>query len=99
MMHTTQSGVENLRGKTWRDIPVISHAALRRALIKKHGSLTSAAGNLEIPYSRLSATINGREQIIHVVTAIQKDLGLTNVQVLELWPLLREWPRESRMVS
>ena len=99
MMHTPQTGVEALRGKTWRDIPVSSRASLRRALIKKHGSLTNAANSLQVSYQHLSDAISGRRNVVNVIAAIQKDLGLTNVQVLELWPLLREWPRESRMVS
>jgi hypothetical protein len=60
----------------------------------KHGSLTSAAANMEIAYVRLSAAISGRENIVNVVSAIQRDLELEDSQVLTIWPLLRVWPRE-----
>jgi hypothetical protein len=83
----------------WRTIQIGDRVSLRRALVKKHGSLTRAAESLGVNYTRLSATIGGREHIINTVAIIQDDLELSNEQVLTLWPLLRTWPRESRMVS
>lgn len=83
----------------WRSIQVNSRVTLKRALMKKHGNLTLAAAALGVNYTRLSAIIGGREHIINAVAAIQRDLELTDEQVLTLWPLLRRWPRESRMVS
>ena len=82
-----------------KNLKVTDRDTLRRALILKHGSLTVAAENLNIPYVRLSAIINGREYTISQVAEIQSDLNLTDSQVLHLWPLLKSWPRKSRVVS
>ncbi len=103
-MRTSRSAMAQVladagRGVSWRDIDITARDALRRALVKKHGSLTKAAENLEVNYQTLSDVIGGRRHIIDIVTAIQHDLELSDVQVLGLWPLLRTWPRESRMVS
>ncbi len=84
---------------TWRDIHVTDREMLRVALIKKHGSLTVAAEALELPYPRLSAAICGRESLLYVVATLQSDLGLSDDQVLNLWPLLKKWPRKSRVAS
>lgn len=65
----------------------------------KHGSLTEAAENLGVTYTRLSGAVSGRENIIHVVSAIQSDLNLSNTQVLALWPLLKSWPKQNRMAG
>jgi hypothetical protein len=67
---------------------------VKRALIMKHGTLTKAANAMGVSFTRLSACIGGRECIVYVVVAIQRDLGLSDDRVLELWPLLRSWPRE-----
>jgi hypothetical protein len=60
--------------------------------------LSTAAKSLDVDYLNLSHVINGRLRLIYIVSAIQEDLGLTDAQVLEFWPLLRTWPRESRRV-
>lgn len=85
--------------KELTELKITNRSVLRTALIKKHGSLTEAAVNLELSYSRLSAAISGRESLLYVIATIQADLGLTDSQVLTLWPLLRRWPRKSRVVS
>lgn len=82
----------------WNDIHVTSRQTLRAALIKKHGSLTEAAENIGIGYNRLNGAISGRECLIYVIAAIQSDLGLTDKQLLTLWPLLKSWPKEPRLV-
>ena len=97
-MNQTQVLADARRKFTWNDIQVKDRATLRAALIKKHGSLTEAAENLEISYMRFSGTINGREHTISQVAAIQIDLGLTDSQVLQLWPLLKSWPKKPRLV-
>jgi hypothetical protein len=81
---------------TWSDIEITSSKRLRAALIKKHGSLTIAAYTLQVNFQRLSDTIWGRRYPINTISAIQQDLNLTNQQVLQLWPLLKTWPRERR---
>jgi len=60
---------------------------------------TRAAVAIQSDYQMLSDVVGGRRRIINIVAAIQDDLELSNEQVLTLWPLLRTWPRESRMVS
>ena len=69
---------------------------VRNMLIAKHGNLTAAASSLDIRFQRLSATLGGREQIVWVIETIQHDLELSDEQVLNLWPLLKSWPKESR---
>lgn len=85
------------RGKTWRDIEVTDRDKLRRVLMLKHGSLTHAAETLVLSFNRLNGALSGRETFLYVISAIQSDLGLTDNQVLELWPLLKSWPRKSRV--
>ena len=94
-----QSFVKEARKLTWRDIRITDKDRLRAALIMKHGSLTRAAENLNIPFGRLSAIVNGRENSIAQIAIIQSDLGLTDEQVLELWPLLKTWPKKSRIIA
>jgi hypothetical protein len=88
MARAAQGGVE------WRQIKPDSLRRVRAMLILKHGNLTRAAIDLGVTYIRISAALNGRENIAHIVAAIQQDLELTDEQVLALWPLLRRWPRE-----
>lgn len=82
-----------------KNLKVTDRDTLRRALILKHGSLTVAAENLSVPFQAVSDVISGRRNNICVMAAIQSDLGLTDSQVLHLWPLLKSWPRKSRVVS
>jgi len=79
---------------TWRDIRVTDRKSLRRRVMMKHGSITNAAISLRQNYQYLSDIINGRVSSRNVVAAIQNDLDLTDEQVLQLWPQLREWPRD-----
>ncbi len=84
---------------TWRDIPVKSLQSVRARLIKKYGTLSQAAADLRIHYVRLSHAVNGREYLIWVITILQRDLELTDHQVLMLWPLLKAWPKEDRRAA
>lgn len=77
----------------WMGAPGNTLKGVRARLILKHGSLTKAATDLTVPYTRISMLLNGREHIAWIVAAIQKDLRLTDAQVLACWPLLRRWPR------
>ena len=76
------------------DIEIIDRRSLRRAIIVKHGSLTKAVTSLGVGFSQLSDVLNGRRHTANIIQAIQSDLGLTDEQVKDLWPLLRTWPRE-----
>jgi len=96
--HAAQTAITTLKNEL-KDLKVTDRDSLRRVLILKHGSLTQAAESLELPFNRLNGAISGRESLLYVVDSIQSDLGLTNSQVLQLWPLLRTWPRKSRIVS
>jgi hypothetical protein len=95
----TMNNVAQDAKRDWRSIAPKNLKAIRTMLIIKHGSLTQAANTLKIPYQRLSHTLNGRESINWILEAIQNDLELSDSLVLQLWPLLREWPRESRRVG
>lgn len=81
----------------WSTLRLTERGHIKRVLIYKHGDLTRAAENLSVSYPRLSGALCGREQIISVVSAIQHDLNLTDEQVLSFWPLLKSWPRISRV--
>jgi hypothetical protein len=88
---------EAAKTHNWRQIQPTSLKAVRQMLVAKHGgSLTAAASKLDLRFQRLSATLGGREQIVWIIEAIQNDLELSDEQVLNLWPLLKEWPKESR---
>ena len=65
---------------------------IRNRLRHKHGSLSNAARNLDINYKRLSETLSIREFNHRVIAAIQNDLGLTDSEVLEHWPMLAREP-------
>ena len=78
-----------------KQIPVNSREDIKRALLFKHKSLTKAANCLIISYSELSHVIYNRRATNHVIHALQKDLNLTDDQVLEFWPLLRTWPKKA----
>ena len=97
MNTAAQSTITTLR-KELKDLKISDRDKLRRALIIKHGSLTKAAENLELPFSSLSDVIGGRKNLIYIIATIQVDLDLADNQVLQLWPLLRTWPRKSRVV-
>jgi len=92
-----QNFVQEARKMTWRDIRVTDRDKLKIALKKKHGSLSKAAESLDIQFIRLSSVVNGRDCTIDKITKIQSDLGLSDEQVLSLWPLLKTWPRKSRV--
>ena len=79
-----------------RQISVKSREDIKRALLFKHKSLTKAATKIEVSYIGLSHVIHGRHYIVHIIQALQKDLNLTDDQVLEFWPLLRTWPKKSK---
>lgn len=96
-MNTTL--VDAHRSLTWRDIEPTTLNHVRAMLRIKHGTLSQAAVALSVPFTRLSNTIGGREFVIWIIAAIQADLGLSNHQVLRLWPLLREWPKEGRRAA
>jgi len=85
---------DSQRAVNVKDIKITDRRLLRRALMVKHGTLTEASEKLGVPYARLLGAIKGREQTFYVIHALQSDLGLTDDQVLSLWPLLRSWPRE-----
>lgn len=96
-MNTTLADAQ--RSLAWRDIEPTSLNHVRAMLLIKHGSLSQAAVTMQMPFVRLSMALNGRENIVWIVAAIQRDLELSNDQVLALWPLLREWPKADRRAA
>lgn len=87
------------RSLAWRDIEPKSLNHVRTMLRVKYDSLSQAAAEMKMPFIRLSMALNGRENIVWIVAAIQADLGLSNEQVLALWPLLHEWPKADRRAA
>jgi len=86
----------SLGATSWQAIRIDQRRDVRRALLKKYGSLTTAAEKLVIPYNRLNGALTGRESFTYVIEALQSDLQLSDDKVLHLWPLLRIWPRNGR---
>ena len=84
------------RAANWQSIRPDSLRKVRAMLILKHGTLTAASQRLLVPYTQLGDTLSARKHTSTIVNAIQDDLGLSNDQVLNLWPLLKEWPKEGR---
>jgi hypothetical protein len=97
MLTTAQAAADASRGYSWKDIDISNREMLRVALIKKYGSLTRASECLNVNYQVLSAVIGGRRHIYGVVEIIQQEMEMMDSQVLALWPLLKRWPRKSRM--
>jgi hypothetical protein len=87
------------RRTTWRDIQIINRERLKEAIIRKYGSLTKAAEVLSIDYILLIHLLSGRRQQFESIRTIQADLELSDEQVLKLWPLLKTWPKESRIIA
>ncbi len=79
-----------------KQIPVKCREDIKRALLFKHKSLTKAATALKVDYIGLSHVIHGRIHYAGIIQALQKDLNLTDEQVLEFWPLLGKWPKPSK---
>lgn len=73
---------------------ITTHRILRNVLRKKHKGLGNAARFFYIDARNFSTIIWGVSSTIRVITAIQKDLNLSDEQVLQLWPQLQVWPRE-----
>ena len=84
------------RAANWQSIRPDSLRKIRTMLILKYGTLTEAGHRLQVPYPRIGGALSGRESIVWVIRTIQDDLNLSNDQVLNLWPLLKEWPKEGR---
>lgn len=93
------TAIERLAGESrsgielWRRIEPTDLGAVKRMLKAKHGNLSRAATKLQMPYTHLSHIIGGRLNVIWMVDRIQRDLELSDADVLRLWPLLRRWPR------
>lgn len=71
-------------------------ADLRQRIMRDFGTITAAARSLGIPYTQMSAMIHGRLFIVRHVATIQRRFGLTDREVLTLWPMLQRWPKEGR---
>ena len=84
------------RAANWQSIRPDSLRKVRAMLILKYDTLTEASQSLRVPYNRVTDALAGRTIIVWIIRTIQDDLGLSNDQVLNLWPLLKEWPKEGR---
>jgi hypothetical protein len=82
--------------EAWRLIKIDNLKRLRAAIMMKYGTISNAAESMGVKYNGLSNTINGRYTFVPQISALQKDLSLTDAQVLHLWPLLGHWPKEER---
>ena len=96
---STQNFINEARKLTWRDIQITDNDKLKITILMKHGTLTKAAKTLSVNYVTLSHVISGRRYPIEFIRLLQSDLGLSDDQVLELWPLLKTWPKKSRIIA
>lgn len=81
----------------WRNIPPTNLELIRKRILIKHRSLKNARINLKLnAASTLGDVLHNRANHPRYIKAIQKDQQLTDAQVLELWPLLGEWPKKKR---
>ena len=89
---TLAADIDFMRSQV-KNFKITNRRDLKRALILRYGSLSNAAMEMGINYQTLSDTLNNRRYVINVVSAIQKEFGLSDQQVLEFWPLLKTWPK------
>jgi len=82
--------------EAWRLIKIDNLKRLRAVIMIKYGTISTAAVAMGVKYTALSHTINGRYSYTPQIRALQDDLSLTNEQVLQIWPLLGQWPKEER---
>ncbi|MCB1156043.1 MAG: hypothetical protein H7A25_22355 [Leptospiraceae bacterium] len=73
---------------------ITNHKTLKSVLRRKHLGIAKASITLGYEFANFSSCVRGDRAIIPIITAIQADLGLSDEQVLQLWPQLRVWPRE-----
>jgi hypothetical protein len=87
--------IENLKNSFQFDPKEITnHKSLRSILKRKFLGLGNAAKFFDGDMGNFTNIIYGTKSTIRVIQSIQTDLGLSNKQVLQLWPQLKEWPRE-----
>lgn len=80
-----------------RDFKITTRKDVKKALKKKYGTLSTAAEDLGIVYQMLSDTLHGRRHIFQIIDILQDEFDLSNEQVVEFWPLVKEWPKKSRI--
>ena len=85
--------IEQLKQFDFNPREITNHKILRDVLKRKHLGLTTAAINFGLDIRNFSRVIRGYGYTVWIVQSIQDDLGLSNKQVLQLWPQLKEWPR------
>lgn len=89
---TLAADIDFMRSQV-KNFKILNRRDLKRALILRYGSLSNAAMEMGINYQTLSDTLNNRRYAITVVSALQREFGLSDQQVLEFWPLLKTWPK------
>lgn len=73
---------------------ITNHKVLKKALRMKYRKLSKLSVKFETDFGNLSKVLNGWGYTVWIIQSIQSDLGLSDTQVLHLWPQLKEWPRE-----
>ena len=69
-----------------RRIVIQSSADVKKALMLRHGTLSKAARDLDVPYNQLSDVLNGRLRTSYILAAFKEDLSLTDAQIDALFP-------------
>ena len=97
VMTTELQKMEKLAQDGWRMLKPSSLRNVRRMLEMKHGGLKKARVALGVnAMNTFYSVLINRENFPRYISAIQRDLELTDAQVLALWPLLKEWPKKQR---
>jgi len=89
---TLAADIDFMRSQV-KNFKILNLRDLKRALILRYGSLSNASLGMNISYWSLSEALAGRRYAITVVSALQREFGLSDQQVLEFWPLLKTWPK------
>jgi len=80
-----------------RDFKITTRKDIKKAIKLKYGTLSSAAEEMGVVFQMLSDTLHGRRHIFQIIDILQDEFGLSNEQVVEFWPLVKEWPKKSRI--
>jgi hypothetical protein len=89
---TLAADIDFMRSQV-KNFKILNRRDLKRALILRYGSLSNAAIDMGVNYQMFIETLAGRRYAITVVSALQREFGLSDQQVLEFWPLLKTWPK------
>ncbi|GAB4219553.1 MAG: hypothetical protein Kow00102_03170 [Spirochaetota bacterium] len=69
---------------------------LKAFIIFKYKKISNASKQFGVDYTLLCQTLSGLKRNIYIINTLQTELCLTDEQVLQLWPLLKTWPKNKK---